>query len=77
MKKVFTNPFFKWLFKWLHPDIGMKIAQYMSVKNKMISGDDDAKFLGEDNEWLAIYSKHKLRRKTSEIFLCLVIDIYH
>lgn len=62
MKKVFTNPFSKWLFNWLHPDIGVKLAQYMSVKNKLISGDDDAKFLGEDNEWLVQYC----RRKESE-----------
>ena len=35
MKKVFINPFSKWLFGWLHPDIGVKLAQYMSVKNKL------------------------------------------
>ena len=69
MKKVFTNPFFKWLFKWMHPDIGLRIGQYMSVKNKMISGDDDAKFLGEDNEWLAIYAKRKLEEKHRDYFV--------
>lgn len=69
MKKVFTNPFFKWLFKWLHPDIGMRIAQYLSVKNKLISGDDDAKFLGEDHEWLAQYSKKKLSEKQRDYFV--------
>ncbi|MCL6460912.1 MAG: UDP-2,3-diacylglucosamine diphosphatase [Flavobacterium micromati] len=63
MKKVFTNPFFQWLFKWLHPDIGVRIAQYLSVKNKLISGDDDVTFLGEDNEWLILYSKRKLETK--------------
>ena len=69
MKKVFTNPFFKWLFKWVHPDIGMRIAQYLSVKNKLISGDDDAKFLGEKTEWLAIYSKRKLEEKHRDFFV--------
>ena len=69
MKKVFTNPFFKWLFKWVHPDIGVKIAQYLSVKNKLISGDDDAKFLGEDNEWLAVYGKRKLKEKHRDYFV--------
>ncbi len=69
MKKVFTNPFFKWLFRWLHPDIGMRLAQYLSVKNKLISGDEDAKFLGEDNEWLALYSKKKLEEKHRDIFV--------
>ncbi|SDG79695.1 UDP-2,3-diacylglucosamine hydrolase [Winogradskyella thalassocola] len=69
MKKVFTSPFFQWLFKWMHPDIGVKIGQYMSVKNKMISGDDDAKFLGEDNEWLAVYCKRKLEDKHRDYFV--------
>ncbi|WP_179321022.1 UDP-2,3-diacylglucosamine diphosphatase [Winogradskyella helgolandensis] len=69
MKKVFTSPFFQWLFKWMHPDIGVKIGQYMSVKNKMISGDDDATFLGEDNEWLAVYCKRKLEDKHRDYFV--------
>lgn len=63
MKKVFTNPVSKWLFRWLHPDVGVKLAQYLSVKNKLISGDEDVKFLGEENEWLVLYSKRKLETK--------------
>ncbi len=69
MKKVFISPFFKWLFQWGHPDIGMRIAQYLSVKNKLISGDDDAKFLGEENEWLAVYSRLKLEEKHRDFFV--------
>ena len=69
MKKVFTNPFSKWLFNWLHPDIGVKLAQYMSVKNKLISGDDDAKFLGEDNEWLVQYCKRKESQQHRDYFV--------
>lgn len=69
MKKVFRNPFFKWLFRWLHPDIGMRVAQHLSVKNKLISGDEDKKFLGEDQEWLAQYSKRKLENKHFDYFI--------
>tara|TARA_B110001454_G_scaffold207417_1_gene218825 strand:- start:1272 stop:2039 length:768 start_codon:yes stop_codon:yes gene_type:complete len=69
MKKVFTNPVFKWVFRWLHPDIGVKIAQYMSVKNKLISGDDDAIFLGEENEWLVQYCKSKQEQKHYDYFV--------
>ncbi|MFC5194299.1 UDP-2,3-diacylglucosamine diphosphatase [Bizionia hallyeonensis] len=69
MKKIFTSRFGKWLFRWLHPDIGVRIAQYLSVKNKLISGDDDAKFLGEDNEWLVQYCKRKLETKHSDYFI--------
>ncbi len=63
MKKVFTNPFSKWLFGCLHPDIGVRLAQYLSVKNKLISGDADVHFLGEDKEWLVQYAKRKLEQR--------------
>jgi UDP-2,3-diacylglucosamine hydrolase len=69
MKKVFTSSFFQWLFRWLHPDIGVRLAQYFSVKNKLISGDDDAKFLGEDNEWLVAYCKRKLNDQHRDYFV--------
>lgn len=69
MKKVFTSPFFQWLFRWLHPDIGVSVAQHLSVKNKLISGEDDKQFLGEHNEWLAQYSKRKLENKHYDYFI--------
>ena len=69
MKKVFTNPFFQWLFKWVHPDVGVRIARYMSVKNKLISGEEDARFLGEENEWLAQYAKRKLEKQHYDYFV--------
>jgi len=69
MKKVFTNPFSKWLFRWLHPDIGVKLAQYLSVKNKLISGAEDVKYLGEENEWLIQYAKRKIVKKHYDYFV--------
>ncbi|MCB0452690.1 MAG: UDP-2,3-diacylglucosamine diphosphatase [Aequorivita sp.] len=69
MKKVFINPFSKWLFRWLHPDIGVRVAQHLSVKNKLISGDEDKEFLGEEKEWLAQYSKRKLESKHFDYFV--------
>lgn len=69
MKKVFTNSVSKWFFRWLHPDLGVKLAQYLSVKNKLISGDDDVTFLGEENEWLVQYCKRKLETKHRDYFV--------
>lgn len=69
MKKVFTFPLFKFMFRWLHPDIGIRIGQYMSIKNKLISGDDDAKFSSQDNEWLVQYCKRKLQTKHYDYFV--------
>lgn len=69
MKKVFTNPVSKWFFRWLHPDLGVRLAQYLSVNNKIISGDADAKFLGEDKEWLVQYCKRKLETEHHDHFI--------
>ena len=69
MKKVFTNSFAQWIYRWIHPDIGMRIAQYLSTKNKLISGDEDVVFLGEENEWLVQYCKRKLESKNYDYFL--------
>ena len=69
MKKVFTNPVAKWFFRWLHPDLGVRLGQYLSVKNKLISGDEDATFLGEDKEWLVLYAKRKLEQQHYDYFV--------
>jgi len=39
------------------------------VKNKLISGAEDIKFLGEENEWLATYSRKKLAEKHRDYFV--------
>jgi UDP-2,3-diacylglucosamine hydrolase len=69
MKKVFTNPVAKWMFRWLHPDLGVRIAQYFSVKNRLISGEDDVHFQGEENEWLVQYAKRKLEQQHYDYFV--------
>ncbi len=69
MKKLFTNRFAQWCFRWLHPDWGVRIAKYFSVKNRLISGEEDIKFLGEDKEWLVQYAKRKLEQQHFDYFV--------
>lgn len=69
MKKVFTNPVAKWFYRWLHPDIGIPLGKYMSVNNKLISGDEDAKFLGKKEEWLVQYAERKLETEFYDYFV--------
>ncbi len=69
MKKVFKNSFSKWLFRWIHPDLGVRLGQYLSQKNTLISGAEDVHFLGEDKEWLAVYSKAKLQEEHFDYFV--------
>ena len=69
MKKVFTNAFSKWLYRWLHPDLGVPLAQYFSVKNKAISGDEDVEYLGEEKEFLIQYCRRKLESRHYDYFI--------
>lgn len=70
MKKVFTNPLCQWLFKWLHPDLGMKLAGYFSYKSRYANGTIPMEsFQGEDKEWLIQYCKRKLQSKAYHYFI--------
>ena len=69
MKKLFINPIAKRIFQALHPDLGMRLGHYFSLKNKLISGDKDSFFLGEEKEWLAQYAKRKLQEKHHDYFI--------
>ncbi len=69
MKKLFRNKFAQFLFYLLHPDFAVWLGINMSRKNKLISGDEDVKFLGEENEWLAQYAKRKLEQEHFDYFI--------
>jgi len=69
LKKVFTNPFCKWLFRWLHPDAGIQLANYFSAKSRAKTGTADEIFLGEDKEWLIIYTKQMAKKMDVDFFI--------
>lgn len=56
LKKVFTNNFFQWCFHWLHPNVGMGLANFWSGKSRAQANNTEQRFLGED-EWLWTYAK--------------------
>ncbi|MCP9752853.1 UDP-2,3-diacylglucosamine diphosphatase [Ferruginibacter sp. HRS2-29] len=69
IKKVFRNPVCQWLFGILPPRIGIGLANYFSRKSRAKTVDVEEKFLGEDNEWLIIYSKEILQQKHFDFFI--------
>ena len=57
IKKVFVNPVAQWLFRWFHPDLGIKLAKAWSGKSRISNLEKkENHFLGED-EWLWKYCK--------------------
>lgn len=70
LKKVFRNPVCRWLFSIIHPSIGIGLANYFSRKSRAATGgEQEEKFLGEENEWLAIYSKDILKTAHYDYFI--------
>jgi UDP-2,3-diacylglucosamine hydrolase len=60
MKKVFTAPFNQWLFRWLHPDLGARLAHFASQTSRGGPPPEERDWLGEDREWLLQYCRRKL-----------------
>jgi UDP-2,3-diacylglucosamine hydrolase len=69
LKKIFTNPFCKWLFRWMHPDAGIKLANYFSAKSRAKTGSADEVFLGADKEWLIIYCQEQAQKMDVDYFV--------
>ncbi|QNR25897.1 UDP-2,3-diacylglucosamine diphosphatase [Croceimicrobium hydrocarbonivorans] len=69
IKKIFKNPFLQWAFARLHPNFGIGLADYFSRSSRAKSGHKDAVFLGEDDEWLAIYAKEMLQEAYRDYFI--------
>lgn len=69
LKKIFRNPVCRFLFGLLHPSMGIAIANYFSRKSRAKTGSADEIFLGEDKEWLMIYSKELLEKEHFDYFI--------
>lgn len=69
MKKLFASKVCQWLFARLHPNFGIAMANFWSRRSRKVTGDSDEKFLGEDQEWLAIYAKEILKKVHFDYFI--------
>ena len=69
LKRIFTNPLCQWLFRWLHPDAGIQLANYFSRKSRAKTGNADELFLGEDKEWLILYAKEQAKTMAVDYFI--------
>ncbi len=69
IKRVFRNKLAKALFGFLHPHSGIGLANYFSDKSRKATGIADEKFLGEEREWLIIFSKNMLQHKHVDYFI--------
>ena len=62
IKKVFANPLCQWLFARLHPNFGVRLAQFFSGSSRASNPSPEV-FLGESQEWLAVYARETLAQQ--------------
>jgi len=65
IRKIFHSPFFQWLFARIHPNAGIGIAHYWSLKSRRRKArrTGEYEFRGEDGEWLITFSKDLLKKE--------------
>ncbi|HEY0176158.1 MAG TPA: UDP-2,3-diacylglucosamine diphosphatase [Pedobacter sp.] len=69
LRKIFRNPVCRWLFSMLPPRIGLGIATGWSSKSRIVNTRVEEVFLGEENEWLAVYSREVLAKQHYDYFI--------
>ncbi|WP_448527999.1 UDP-2,3-diacylglucosamine diphosphatase [Raineya sp.] len=69
LKKIFANKLCQWLFRQIHPDWGIALAQFWSKHSRLQSEKKGAeKFLGDD-EWLWTYCKEQEALKHRDYYI--------
>jgi UDP-2,3-diacylglucosamine hydrolase len=69
IKKVFRSRLSQWLFARLHPNFGIWLADKLSQKSRKSGAEKDRKFLGPEQEWLAIYSEEIAAAEETDYFV--------
>jgi UDP-2,3-diacylglucosamine hydrolase len=69
LKKVFRSPVCQWLFGILPPAIGIGTANFFSRRSRQAQERVEETFLGEEKEWLLIYSRELLQKETFNFFV--------
>lgn len=69
IKKVFRNKACQWLFARFHPNFAIGMANFWSRTSRKGSEIENRKFLGEENEWLAVYCKEILQKEHFDYFI--------
>lgn len=70
LKMIFRNKFCRFLFRWLHPDIGIGIAGFWSKRSRYVSaGGKIEEWKGNEKEWLVLHSRSLLEKEHFDYFI--------
>lgn len=56
LKKIFLARFARYCFRWLHPDLGVAMAQKFSRRSRLTQNPKEDNYLGDDKEFLTQFA---------------------
>lgn len=68
LKAILRNSFSQWLYRRVHPDTGVGIAEWFSRLGPKHTQEEE-KFLGPEKEWLVQFCLEKLKTEKIDYFL--------
>lgn len=72
-KYFFTNPFIRFCYRQLHPDLTMRIASWLSRKSRTAQDNSTSgvgkKFKRKEKEWLFLYAQKKIQETHYDYFI--------
>jgi len=69
LKKFFASPVCQWLFGWIHPNIGIAIANKWSRSSRISNTKKEERFQGEDGEFLLVYCREMERVQHHDYYI--------
>jgi UDP-2,3-diacylglucosamine hydrolase len=68
LKRIFTNRVAQWVFRWLHPDVGIALARSWSGSSRLSKSEGDERFMGE-KEYLTQYCREMEQKSHHDYYV--------
>jgi len=69
LKAIFANRLCIWMFGWIHPDLGIGLANFWSRKSRAANGPIDETYNGDEKEWLLQYCNLHIKEVHIDYFI--------
>lgn len=69
LKRIFANRACQWAFNWLHPAVGMGIANAWSGRSRLHNDSRDQGYVRKESEWLYQWCQEEEQRRHHDYYI--------
>lgn len=69
LKKIFVSPLARFLFSWIHPDLGISIAQIWSKNSRISNQKKEEKYGAEEKEFLLTWCREEEKKNHHDFYI--------